>query len=162
MAFRIRDYDPADAPALARIFYDSVRTIGPRGYSPAQVETWAPALLEPERVAARVGDGRTTLVAVNADGEAVGYGDLEADGHLDHLYCRPDAVGKGVGSMLIEALVGLAIRQGNSAVYVEASEIARPVFERHGFAVLRRRDFEVRGVPIHNYAMEKALRPHSP
>ena len=42
-----------------------------------------------------------------------------------------------------------------------ASEIARPVFGRAGYAVLHRQDFAIPfedgEVPIHNYAMEKHL-----
>jgi putative acetyltransferase len=46
---------------------------------------------------------------------------------------------------------------GISRLFVEASENARPVFERAGFIVMRRRDFDVGGVAIHNYAMERTL-----
>jgi putative acetyltransferase len=42
-------------------------------------------------------------------------------------------------------------------LFVEASEIAKPFFASRGFALIRRKDFEVDGVPIHNYAMEKHL-----
>jgi putative acetyltransferase len=40
---------------------------------------------------------------------------------------------------------------------VEASEPARRFFLKRGYAVLERRDFEIGGVPIHNYAMERRL-----
>jgi putative acetyltransferase len=40
---------------------------------------------------------------------------------------------------------------------VEASEPARRFFLKHGFSELHRRNFEIGGVPIHNYAMEKRL-----
>ena len=154
-AVTIRPYEDADAAQMAQLFFDSVRSVGSRFYSPEQVRAWAPAPADPKTVRARAGDGRSTLVAVNANGEVVGYGDLEPDGHLDHLYCRPDVVGSGVGSRLVELLIAKAVAQGSARVYVEASEAARPVFERRGFTVVERRDFLLRGVPIHNYGMEK-------
>lgn len=88
----------------------------------------------------------------------MGYADLEADGHIDHLFCRPDSVGKGIGSALIGMLEERARRAGIAMLFVEASEVARPVFERHGFIVEDRREFERRGVPMHNYRMTKMLR----
>ena len=46
-------------------------------------------------------------------------------------------------------------------LYAEASELARPVFARAGYALLHRRDFTIPfeggAVAIHNYAMEKRL-----
>lgn len=87
----------------------------------------------------------------------VGYGDLESDGHIDHLYCRPEAAGTGVAATLLEELITRARDSGIERLYVEASELARGLFERRGFTVLHRRDFDVRGVAIHNYAMEKQL-----
>ena len=41
--------------------------------------------------------------------------------------------------------------------FTEASEPARSFFARQGFTIRHRRDFELAGVPIHNYAMEKHL-----
>ena len=41
--------------------------------------------------------------------------------------------------------------------HTEASELARRLFERKGFAVVERRDMVIRGVAIHNYRMAKDL-----
>ena len=154
---RLRDYRPEDAPAMARLYFDSARTLGPRSYSAEQVVAWAPAPLDPAAVRARAEDGRITLVALNGAEEVIAYADLEPDGHVDHLYCRPDYAGAGVASRLLDALIARAAAAGLQRLHVEASELARPVFARKGFSLVRRRDFEVRGVPIHNYAMEMVL-----
>ncbi|RAK56678.1 GNAT family N-acetyltransferase [Phenylobacterium deserti] len=155
--FVIRTYQAADAPRLAQLYFESARTIGARRYSPEQVAAWAPEPADPATVHARASDGRVTLVAEGADGTVLGYGDLEADGHIDHLYAHPAAAGTGVGSALLQALVEQARAWGATRLYVEASELARGLFERQGFTTSHRRDFEVRGVPIHNYAMERSL-----
>jgi putative acetyltransferase len=42
-------------------------------------------------------------------------------------------------------------------LFVEASEAARRLFIRKGFAQVKRRDFLLPGVSIHNYLMEKKL-----
>jgi len=154
-AFAIRRYQPGDAAQMARLYFESARQLGPRRYSQEQVEAWAPAPADPAVVHARASDGRLTLVATDARGDVIGYGDLEANGHIDHLYCRPDAAGKGVAGAILDGLVAEAASRGTPRrLHVEASELARGLFERKGFTVVARRDFEVRGVPIHNYAME--------
>ncbi|WP_436063636.1 MULTISPECIES: N-acetyltransferase family protein [unclassified Phenylobacterium] len=155
--FSLRPYLQTDAAELSELYYESVQRLGGRRYSPEQVVAWAPAPVDAATVQARAGDGRTTLVAVDDRGRLLGYGDLEADGHIDHLYCRPEAAGTGVALTLLEALERLARDQGVERLYVEASELAKGLFERKGFTVSHRRDFEVRGVAIHNYAMERPL-----
>ncbi len=86
MTFPTRKYHPRDAAYLAAIFYNSVRQVGCRHYNASQVEAWAPLLGDPGGWNSRALDGRITLVAVDDDDKPIAYGDLEADGHIDHLY----------------------------------------------------------------------------
>lgn len=152
----IRAFRPADADALAKLFHASVRQIGVRDYSGEQVAAWSPSPPISENYI-RQAEGRVFLVAENVAGEPVGYADLELDGHIDHLYCRPDVVGSGVGSALYTALEAAAKEKGISALFVEASEAARRLFERNGFKIETRNDFKVNGVAIHNYRMTKEI-----
>lgn len=153
----VRAYEAAGAPQLAKLFFDSVRTAGLRDYTDAQVAARAPAPLDPHRFHVRASDGREVLVATNDRNEPVAYGDIESDGHIDHLYCHPDVVGLGVASCLYDALEVAARTRRLPRLYVEASEAARRLFLRKGFSVIERREFELRGVTIHDYAMAKEL-----
>ena len=155
--FAIRPYAPADAAAMGQLYFDAARQVGARRYTPEQVAAWAPAPADAQTVHRRAGDGRVTLVATDRQGEVAGYIDLEADGHIDHLYCRPNVAGQGLAARLLQEILALAAAQNMPRLYVEASELARGLFERHGFTLVHRRDFEVRGVAIHNYAMERRL-----
>ena len=155
--FALREYRAEDAPALARLFFESVQALGPRRYGPAQVAAWAPAPADPASVHARASDGRTTIVAVNAADEIIGYADLEPDGQIDHFYRRPDAAGAGVAPALMDELLGRAAATGMSRLYAAASDLARGLFTRKGFVVVARRDFELRGQAIHNWLMERQL-----
>jgi putative acetyltransferase len=154
----IRSFRPGDAPALARLFHDAVHRIASRHYSPEQVKAWAPAVPPAERLLGWATDGRLLLVAVDEEDAPLAFVDLEADGHVDHLFCRPDAAGTGITARLHQALEAAAAERGIALLYTEASEPARRFFERQGYVLLHRRDFEIGGVPIHNYAMEKRLR----
>jgi putative acetyltransferase len=153
----IRPFRTADAPALAALFHAAVHGIAARHYSEAQVRAWAPEMPDPAGFEARAADGRTLLVAADPEDAPLAYGDLEADGHIDHLFCRPDAAGTGVAALLYGALEAEARARRIARLYVEASEPARRFFLKQGFAELARRDFALAGVPIHNFAMEKKL-----
>lgn len=156
---RVRPYRPDDAPALVALFHAAVHEVARLYYSRAQVNAWAPEVPDAERFRARAADGRTILVAVDEEDAPLAYGDVEEDGHIDHLFCRPDAAGTGVTAALYAALEAAARMRGIGLVYVEASEPARRFFDKQGFRLIGRRDFEMAGVQIHNFEMEKELGP---
>ena len=152
----IRPYCEGDAPALAAVFFASVRQGALSDYTEEQVEAWLPAPVDPSFFAAHAIDGRTLLVAT-AHETVIAYGDLEPDGHIDHLYCAPDWIGRAVGQRLSAALEAEARARRLSRLYVEASEPARRLFERQGFLIVHRNDLIRNGVSLHNYTMDKDL-----
>jgi putative acetyltransferase len=154
---RIRFAQPADAEAMAAVYDRSVQAIGPRDYSPAQVAAWVGQGAKAERFRARLADGRRAWVGVDVADQVLAFIDLEADGHIDFLYATPEAAGTGVAGRLLDALEAAARADGGTRLYVEASEAARRFFLKRGYEVTARRDFEVEGVAIHNYAMERRL-----
>src|ERR671917_1738280 len=153
---RIRDYEQVDAPAIARLFYETVRSVNRADYSEEQVEAWAPAVPDAGEWHDRMA-GRRTLVAKEG-GEVVGFCELEEDGHLDMFYVRKDAVGRGIGRSLYEAAERAARRWDLGLLFTEASVTARPFFERQSFRVLGERRVLRLGVELTNFAMEKILR----
>lgn len=152
----IRPYRAVDAGALSDLYVRSVLHFGPRAYTSNQVNAWA-ATSSAEKVARRCADGRLVLVAVDENGQYLGFGDLESDGHLDFLYIAPEAEGRGVASALYAALETHARESAMPKLFVEASELARPLLERSGFVVLVRNELTLGGVNIHNFSMEKWL-----
>ena len=77
------------------------------------------------------------------------------------LYCHPEHTRRGLADKLLAASEQYARKRKLRHLYTEASELARPAFERAGFVVQHRRDFDIehdgKAVAIHNYAMEKPL-----
>jgi hypothetical protein len=80
----IRAFRPSDADALATLFHSSVHRAGIRDYSAEKVATWTPTPPDPARYI-RQAEERIFLVAVNENGEPIGYGDLEPTGRLKAL-----------------------------------------------------------------------------
>ena len=154
---RIRYYEAGDALQIARLFYETVRSVNRAHYSEEQVQAWAPEAPDPEAWHARMAD-RLTFVA-EGGGEVVGFAELEEDGHLGMLYVRKDAVGRGVGRRFYRAVEREARGLGLGRIFTEASITARPFFERRGFRVVREQTVRPRGVPMRNFAMEKPLSP---
>lgn len=156
---QLRLFDPADLPAILALFQGTVRRVNSRDYSLEQVKAWAPDELNAERWHERLTKA-VTLVAVLENGEVVGFGDLEANGHIDCLYTHADHQGRGIGGLILAALEEHARALGLQRLFTEASITARPFFEKHGFGVLAEQQVELRGVTFINYRMEKTRVAH--
>ncbi|WP_191061505.1 GNAT family N-acetyltransferase [Geminicoccus harenae] len=157
MPATIRPYAPRDAQLLATLYLRSVRELGSRDYSAAQVAAWASLCPSPEQLHALSDDGRTRLVAVDEADLPVAFADLERDGHIHFFYAAPEVAGTGVAQRLYAELEQVARAQHLTRLHAEASERAHRFFLRLGFQVTAKREFTVTGVPIHNYAVEKQL-----
>ena len=154
----IRPFRDEDAPTMTAIYRRAVQELGPKRYGPEQVAVWAGLEPSPARFSAIMNDGRCGLVAVDNNDQVVAFGDFERDGHIGFLYASPDIAGTGVVATLYAALEAAAKSQDIGKLYSEASELAKSFLLKQGFTVVERRDFEVNGVPIHNFAVEKRLR----
>ena len=157
MSYSIRPYRDGDAEVLADIIKASIEGIGPRHYSADQVAAWSARHPDAGRFRERAAKGDKFVIAVDERDLPVAYAILEDDGHLDHLYCHPEHTRQGLADTLLAEAETIARSLHAQRLYTEASELARAAFERAGYAVQHRREFEIEGVPIHNYAMEKPL-----
>ena len=154
---QIRFYRADDAPHLGDIYVGAIRGLAPAGYTSAQVEAWAGRVANAEETHDRCSDGRLVLVATDHSDTPVAFIDLEDDGHIDMMFCRPDWAGRRVASALFRSIEAAAMERHMPRLYTEASEIAKPVFSKWGFNLVRRNDMEIDGIAIHNYIMEKPL-----
>ena len=157
MRVSVRRFAPEDAEAVASVMFASVRLGALSDYTPEQVEAWMPEPPALQTVRRWAEDGRLLLVAVADDGALVGWADMTVDGCIDHLFCAPRVIGRGVGSALYDALEQHARQQGLPRLTVHASELARRLFTARGFTADQRQELERRGVPLHNHVMHKDL-----
>lgn len=147
---KLRPYESADCPALARLFYDTVHTVNARDYAPEQLDAWADGQVDLSAWDASF-LAHHTLVA-EEDGVIVGFSDMDNSGYLDRLYVHKDHQGQGVASALCDALEAAC----SAAVFTtHASLTARPFFESRDYRVLRRQTVIRHGVALDNYVMEK-------
>src|SRR4051794_15377149 len=153
----LRPYLPADALALAELFRASVEELTGDDYGEAQQAAWIATADDEDAFGARLAQN-LTLVATLA-GSPVGFASLKGTGHIDMLYVHPAAAGQGVATALIDALEKLAGARGAKRLTLDASDTARPFFERRGYAAQRRGAVALGGEWLGNTAMEKRLIP---
>jgi putative acetyltransferase len=153
----VRAFAGDDVPRLAEIFREAVAAIGPADYSDAQVQAWLRRVPSADVLGERLGDGRRVWVLADQAGCAFAFVDLEPDGHIDLLYASPAIAGTGAVAGLLAHLETHARGAGMVRLYAEASAAARRFFLKQGYAVSERRDFQIDGVEIYNFAMEKRL-----
>ena len=154
-SFALRPYLPDDAPVLADIFRASIEGLAADDYSETQVDAWAGAADDEQAFAARL-DASLALVAT-MEGSPIGFASLDAPGHIDFLYVHPAVAGKGVGTMLIDALEKLAAARGTKKLTVEASDNALDFFRLRGFKAMQRNSVPLGGEWFANTTMEKPL-----
>lgn len=155
MTLEIRLFQAQDAEQVARLFHDTVRAINRQDYSPAQITAWAPEDLH-FRHWAEVCASRFTYVA-HAAGVILGFGELEANGHIDCFYCHKNYQRQGIGHQIYQAIETKALELRLDRLNVEASITAQPFFQQQGFVVLQKQQVDCRGQTLINYAMEKRL-----
>ena len=117
-----------DAPDVADVYLASRKTFlpfAPLAHSDAEVRQWIADVLIPT-------GSVTVATTVN---EPIGMMALSHDGKLDwidQLYLHPSAVGRGIGSQLLER----AKRELGSLIRLytfQANTASRRFYERHGF-----------------------------
>ena len=154
--FELRAAQDSDLPAIARLFYDTIREVNLGDYTAQRVAAWAPEVWSAQSWNQRL-SGQDVRVAVEA-GQVVGFVSIERSGHLDFLFVHKDRQRRGIGSALLEAAIGLARGWQLSKVFTEASLTAKGLFERFGFVTVQVEDIVRRGVTLRRHRMECTLR----
>ena len=154
---RVRTYEISDTKQIVKLFYDTVHEVNIRDYTKAQVDAWAPANIDLETWTKSL-NSKYTFVAEEAD-KILGFGELEASGHIDCFYCHKDFQRQGVGRIILGKIDAKARSLGIKKLYTEASITAKTFFESQGFMVVKKQEVERRGQKLINFAMEKLISP---
>lgn len=146
---------PQDQELLAEIFVAAVTELGADYYDDDELAAWASRADDPAAFAARL-QPMLTLVALQ-DGHPAGFAALKDNAVIDMLYVAPVHVGRGVGTALVKALETLAAHRGAASLSVDASDMAKSLFERLGYRAERRNTVNVAGVWLANTTLVKTL-----
>jgi len=147
----IRDFRMADSKEIADLFHGSVHSLDAENFSAEELEAWAPTPPDYSHWRERL-IVKKPYVA-ERKGMIIGFIELEDDGHIDCFYTHRDFQRQGVGSALYRHLLKEADDREIHDLYVEASAIARPFFEREGFHFEKANRLERRGQILTNFSM---------
>ena len=151
----VRLFQPADTEQIAQLFQNTVRKINLRDYSLAQVTAWSPDELD-WRNWSQLCASRFTYVAT-ARQKILGFGELEANGHIDCFYVHHLHQRQGVGSRIYRAIEAKARELNLACLDTEASITAKPFFHSQGFTIINSQQVSCRGQTLTNYRMIKKL-----
>lgn len=156
----IRNYTPNDAREITNLFYASVHSVAPDFYSLEQKEAWAPTPPNYESWQERLAIKKPFIAVkknLNGQDTIAGFIELEDDGHIDCLYVHPEHQHQGIATALLVHLITVARERGINGLFVGASMVAKPLFEKYGFKETRINEVSLRGQVLINYSMTLQL-----
>jgi putative acetyltransferase len=154
-AISLRPYLPADAKRCAEIFRSSIEELAADDYDEQQREAWASPADDEKAFGAKLA-GELTLLAM-IEGAIAGFASLKGAEEIDMLFIDPEFARQGVGRTLVDALTKLAEARGAKRLTAEASDVAKPLFERLGFTAQQRNLVRMGDQWLANTTMTKAL-----
>jgi putative acetyltransferase len=144
----------ADVPALAALYANSARQLGPQVYSAEQVMAWQRFAHDATAFADYVLTAATWLA--EDDEGPLGFCGVDAQGEVCSLYVRAGAMREGLGSALLAHALHMARQQGRSRFAAWATPFSLPVFARAGFRLARTVREPFQGVMFERYRVEGA------
>jgi putative acetyltransferase len=119
----------ADVPALAALYAEAARTLGPQVYTPAQVAAWESFGADTPAFRAYILQANTWI----AGDPPEGFCGISADGEVHSLYVRAALTRRGLGTRLLAHALSRARAGGCQRFHAWATPFSKPVFERAGF-----------------------------
>ncbi|SFK46075.1 putative acetyltransferase [Methylocapsa palsarum] len=153
----LRPYLPADLPLLAELRLAAIEELTEDDYDEAQRRAWILRADDEDTLGETLKSGLSLVALIG--GAPVGFIVLADGGLIDQLYVHPAAARQGVASALCDAIEKLAAARGVAALVTDASDTAKPLFEKRGFTAERRNTIEIDGEYLGNTRMKKVLTP---
>ena len=153
----LRPYLASDLPLLSEIRLSAIEELTVDDYDETQRQAWASAADDDDALTETL-EKSLTLIALIGGGP-VGFIALKDGTLIDQLYVHPAVARTGVASNLVDAIEKLVAARGTTAITVDSSDTARPLFEARGYQPVQRNTVEINGVWLGNTRMTKTLMP---
>jgi GNAT superfamily N-acetyltransferase len=162
----LREATSADIPLIQGI----ARATWPVSYAamitPAQIAYMLDLMYSTVALEEQLGPKGHHFLLAEQDGRAIGFAGFEhayqgaPRTRLHKLYVRPEAQGRGVGSVLLEAMITEARKATDTAIELNVNKHnrAKAFYQRHGFRVERDEVLDIgAGYVMDDHVLVRAL-----
>ncbi|VTZ27781.1 putative acetyltransferase [Methylocella tundrae] len=153
----LRPYLAADLPLLSEIRLSAIEELTEEDYDEAQRRAWAELADDEEALGEALKKGLSLVGLVG--GAPVGFIVLTEGGLISQLYVHPAVARTGVATALVDAIEKLAAARKIESLVVDASDTAKPLFDKRGYVAERRNTIALGDVWLGNTRMKKKLSP---
>jgi len=142
----LRAGTPGDAGFIQRLHEESIRGLGPRCYSRAEVESWASSLRPDMYIRAMTQGGESFLLAEpeSGGGRLAGFCSFAGE-RICGLCVHPRWAGRGVARALLLPAEAAVIAGGHAVIRISASLPGQAFYRKHGYRILRPLAWRTRG-----------------
>lgn len=147
----IKPYQGQYSQAITELFYQAVHNIDTQIYNAQQKQAWAPYPINYQKWQQRLIATQPTLLFKGQT--LIGFIEFDNQGYIDCLYISPQHQQQGYATLLIKHILDIAMHKQIKQVSVDASIIAKPMFEKLGFTVQSENQQVRSGVTLKNYSM---------
>jgi putative acetyltransferase len=150
---QLRKASETDIEQIGLLFKETILHKNVRDYEPEQVKAWASGYNETDKWKKKIAE-QYFLVAIEDD-TLCGMASITPKGYIDYMFVGKDHQGKGVASMLFNALMLKAVEWKVKKLTADVSITAKPFFLHKGFLVVREQEVLLKGIYLTNFYMEK-------
>lgn len=151
----VRYAQESDLPKLAALYRQTVLVNAPEYYTHAQTQIWASFSRDTDQFKQFI-LGVTTFVAEDDSG-ILGFAGIGEEGHVVSTYVRKDYLRRGVGSILMQAVLEQARELKLKRLSAEASAFSLGLFQKLGFQIYDMEVVDRQGVEFQRYLVELNL-----
>ena len=131
--YKVREATPSDSVEACEVLRRSISEVCSHDYNDQSViDEWLDNKTE-SNVKEWIQSVKTYSVVCTNDDLVVGFGLITLEGEVLLLYLAPEALHKGNGKLILEAMEQRIISEGIEEIYTVSSITAKPFYERNGY-----------------------------
>ena len=132
--YKVREATPSDSVEACEVLRRSISEICSLDYNDQSViDEWLVNKTE-SNVKEWIQSVNSYSVVCTNDDLIVGFGVITLEGEVLLIYLVPEALHKGNGKLMLEAMEERTISEGIEEIYTVSSITAKPFYERNGYA----------------------------
>lgn len=156
--FILSEYQESMSLGVWKVFHSAVHHVCVNDYNAEQLAVWSSSDVDLQKWNAKI--KALSPFVILKENQVVGYADVQENGYIDHFFVHADFQSKGVGNILMTALLNKS--KHLNRLYSHVSITAKSFFSHYGFSVVANNSAIIRGVKLDNFIMEKVQNPHIP